>query len=87
MTTMMTRKKKKRILRMKKTDSQIAESMAAILDPELMAKASNDVNIREALFSLDKAATIFDNMGKFVLAEAVTQIIERIPAALKKETE
>ena len=67
-----------------KADNNIAEVMAGILNPSCMKKVAHDTSIRNAIINLDKAAHILDNMGLYVAAEVVTEIIERIPTAIKE---
>lgn len=64
--------------------SDIAESMASILDPSFVKKAEKDDNVKTAISNLDEAAQILDNMGLYVAAEAVTRVIEKIPSAIKE---
>lgn len=70
-----------------KTDSSIEETMAALLNAETLEKAASVQNAEEAVANLNAAAEILDNMGLFVVAEAVTQVMESVPSSLQKEDE
>ncbi len=65
-----------------KTNNEIAEAMAGILNPEAIKRMAQNVSVHEAIKSRDKAAHILDNMGHFVAAEALTEVIEKIPTTI-----
>jgi hypothetical protein len=67
-----------------KTDSSIADAMAALLNPAAVQKKASVQNAEDAVASLNAAAEILDNMGLFVVAEAVTQVMESVPGSLNK---
>lgn len=69
--------------------NEIAESMASLLDPEFVKQSSKNDNVKSALDSLNKAAELLDHMGLYIVAEAVTDVMEQIPTQIaesKKET-
>lgn len=72
---------------MKNNEFDLALSMAHILDPQSLQKKSFAYNINETLSNLSKAAEILDNMGLVVYAEAVTQLIEKLPSSLNKKAQ
>jgi len=68
-----------------KTDFSIEDRMAELLNPGVIQKEAKLQSIEEALVNLNKAADILDNMGLFVAAEAVTQVMENLPESLKEK--
>lgn len=68
-----------------KTDFSIEERMAELLNPGVIQKEAKLQSVEEALVNLNKAADILDNMGLFVAAEAVTQVMENLPESLEEK--
>ena len=68
-----------------KTDFSIEERMAELLNPGVIQKEAKLQSIEEAIVNLNKAADILDNMGLFVAAEAVTQVMESLPESLEEK--
>lgn len=68
-----------------KTDFSIEERMAELLNPGVIQKEAKLQSVEEALVNLNKAADILDNMGLFVAAEAVTQVMESLPESLEEK--
>lgn len=64
-------------------DYDIASAMSNILSPAVIKKSAQDNNVTGAVSNLNKAADILDNMGLYVLAEAVTSVMGSIPNAIK----
>lgn len=67
-----------------KNSYDIAESMAQLLTPTYIEKKASSNSTTEAMESLVKAAEIFENLEMFVAAEAVTDILERIPKKIEE---
>jgi hypothetical protein len=63
---------------------EIEEAMAQLLTPKYIEKKASGNGTAEAMVSLLKAAEIFENLNMFVAAEAVTNILERIPKTIEK---
>lgn len=66
-----------------KTESDLAASMAALLNPESVKRASATANAKEALVALSKTAEVMDNIELYSGSEAVTQVMEQISNKLK----
>lgn len=58
---------------------EVFAKMASLLDPQARIKKAQDECVLEALASLDEAATMLEEDKKYVLAEAINQIMEIIP--------
>ena len=67
-----------------KNSYDIAESMVQLLAPTYIEKKASSNSTTEAMESLVKAAEIFENLEMFVAAEAVTDILERIPKKIEE---
>lgn len=67
-----------------KNSYDIAESMAQLLTPTYIEKKASSNSTTEAMENLVKAAEIFENLEMFVAAEAVTDILERIPKKIEE---
>lgn len=70
-----------------KSDFNIAETMSVLLNPATVQKKASVQSAEDAVASLSAAAEILDNMGLFVVAEAITQVMESVPGSLHKEAQ
>ena len=62
---------------------EIEESMAQLLTPQYIEKKASGNGTAKAMISLIKAAEIFENLNMFAAAEAVTNLLERMPRKIK----
>ena len=71
----------------KNIHSEVFANMSNFLDPQTRVKKAENECVLEALASLDNAAVMLEEDKKFALAEAVNQIMERIPQTLSEGNE
>ena len=70
-----------------KNNFNIAETMSVLLNPATVQKKASVQSAEDAVTSLNAAAEILDNMGLFVVAEAVTNVMESVPQSLRKSAQ
>lgn len=65
--------------------NEIEERFIEILNPEQRKKEAQEQNILLALDYLNKAAAMLDEDKQVLLAEAVLQVMERVPKSLEQK--
>jgi hypothetical protein len=69
---------------MNKEEFDIATEMERLLNPAAIQKQASDNSIDAALDNLIKAAEMLEEDHNYAMAEAVTDLMERIPAAINR---
>jgi hypothetical protein len=70
--------------KMNKEEFDIATEMERLLSPVVMKRQASDNSIGTALDNLIKAAEMLEEDHNYAMAEAVTDLMERIPTAIKR---